>query len=266
MTRNRLCTAMALTLVCCTTAIVSLRVFAGGWLAGFFEQISLTALPGAERRLIEFLLLLPVAALVISACLKSHRPHQLRHIRRIDWARLSRLAEFAGPERVVGLLVIGWMMRRALDRFHLLQVPRASVMLSLVIAMLVVFVAVASRCDLAVTKYVSLFPVIILTGMVERFWLLESDDGTARSFRTLANTVLIAIFVALVTGMSAISATMLRFPEMLGVVVALQMLIGRYTGYRLTELWRFREFSAPLWAPPQEEVLVFSQSIPGRRF
>jgi hypothetical protein len=53
---------------------------------------------------------------------------------------------------------------------------------------------------------------------------------------------------------------------MLGVVVALQMLIGRYTGYRLTELWRFREFSAPLSAPPQEEVLVFSQSISGRRF
>ena len=127
-------------------------------------------------------------------------------------------------------------------------------MLSLVIAMLVVFVAVASRCNLAVTKYVSLFPVIILTGMVERFWLLESDDGTAASFRTLANTVLIAIFVALVTGISFISATMVRFPEMLGVVVALQMLIGRYTGYRLTELWRFREFSAPLIAPPQEEV------------
>jgi hypothetical protein len=78
--------------------------------------------------------------------------------------------------------------------------------------------------------------------------------------------VLIAIFVALVTGISSISATMLRFPETLGVVVALQMLIGRYTGYRLTELWRFREFSAPLSAPPPEEALVFSQSIPGRRF
>jgi hypothetical protein len=258
---------MALTLVCCTTAIVSLRVFAGGWLAGCFEQISLTALPAAERRLIEFLLLLPVAALVICAfrnligltSFGTFAPALIGLVFR-DWQSLPGLSVF------VGLLVIGWMMRRLLDRFHLLQVPRASVMLSLVIAMLVVFVAVASRCDLAVTKYVSLFPVIILTGMVERFWLLEADDGTGASFRTLANTVLIAIVVALVTGIPAISSTMLRFPEMLGVVVALQMLIGRYTGYRLTELWRFREFSAPLSAPPQEEVLVFSQSIPGRRF
>ena len=35
---------------------------------------------------------------------------------------------------------------------------------------------------------------------------------------------------------------MFRYPEALGLVIAAQILIGRYTGYRLTELYRFREF------------------------
>ncbi|MEZ5504600.1 MAG: 7TM domain-containing protein [Gammaproteobacteria bacterium] len=30
------------------------------------------------------------------------------------------------------------------------------------------------------------------------------------------------------------------FPELLLVVLAMTMLVGRYTGYRLMELWRFR--------------------------
>ena len=30
------------------------------------------------------------------------------------------------------------------------------------------------------------------------------------------------------------------FPELLLVVLAMTLLLGRYTGYRLTELWRFR--------------------------
>jgi len=30
------------------------------------------------------------------------------------------------------------------------------------------------------------------------------------------------------------------FPELLLVVLAFTLLLGRYTGYRLTELWRFR--------------------------
>ena len=32
------------------------------------------------------------------------------------------------------------------------------------------------------------------------------------------------------------------FPETLGIIMAVQLLIGRYTGYRLSELFRFREF------------------------
>jgi hypothetical protein len=269
MTRNRLCTATALALVTCTGVIAALRVFAGGWLAEGFAHYSFTTLPAAERRLIEFLLLLPVAALVICVfrnligltSFGTFAPALIGLVFR-DWQSLPGLSVF------VGLLLAGWLMRRALDRFHLLQVPRASVMLSVIIAMLVVFVAAASRYELSVTKYVSLFPVIILTGMVERFWLQEADDGAGSSFRTLASTVLIAICVALVTGIPAIDRTMIQFPETLGIVMALQMLVGRYTGYRLLELWRFREFSQPMASPPPppEEALVLARSIPWRRF
>jgi len=30
------------------------------------------------------------------------------------------------------------------------------------------------------------------------------------------------------------------FPELLLIVLAANLLLGRYTGYRLTEVWRFR--------------------------
>jgi hypothetical protein len=36
---------------------------------------------------------------------------------------------------------------------------------------------------------------------------------------------------------------MTEHPEALGLVVAGQLLLGRYTGYRLTELARFRELA-----------------------
>jgi 7 transmembrane helices usually fused to an inactive transglutaminase len=266
MTRNRLCTATAIVLVAITGIVIALRQFADGAVAALFQNLSLAALPAAERHLVEFLLLLPVAALVICvfrnligvASFGTFAPALVGLVFR-DLQSLPGLGVF------VGLLLTGWMMRRALDRFHLLQVPRASVMLSLIVAMLVVFVAVASRCELAVTKYVSLFPVIILTGMVERFWLLEADDGAGSSFRTLLGTLVIAVSVALVTSIAAIPRTLLHYPETMGLVVALQMLVGRYTGYRLTELWRFREFSMSMTQPP-EEALVVSQTLPWRRF
>src|SRR5688572_22572290 len=114
-------------------------------------------------------------------------------------------------------------MRGLLDRFHLLQVPRTSLMLSLVVVMLIGVVAAASRLHWDVTNYVSLFPIIILTGMVERFWTLEAEDGAGGSFRTLLGTLVIAAAVAGVTGVPWIGRTLFAFPEALGLVMAGQL-------------------------------------------
>ena len=42
---------------------------------------------------------------------------------------------------------------------------------------------------------------------------------------------------------SHIEYLMYNFPELLLVLMGICVLMGRYTGLRLTELWRFREFA-----------------------
>ena len=132
-----------------------------------------------------------------------------------------------------------------LDHYHLLQVPRVALMLTLVVILLITATVAANRFELPATRYVALFPMVILTGMIERFWTLEAEDGTLSSFRTLLNTLLIAATIAIVVSMPALARHLFRYPETLGIIMALQLLIGRYTGYRLMELFRFRDFLTP---------------------
>ena len=196
-----------------------------------FTRMSLHALPPAEQRLAEFLLLLPVAALIICvfrnmigiASFGTFGPALVGLVFR-------DIGSIAGIIIFVGLIVTGWRFRRLLDRFHLLQVPRTALMLSLVVCMLIGLIAVASHYQYAVSKYVSLFPVIILTGMIERFWTLEEEDGARSSFRTLIGTLVIAAAVAMVVSASWLSAALGQYPEALGLVMAGQLLLGRYTG------------------------------------
>ncbi len=44
-------------------------------------------------------------------------------------------------------------------------------------------------------------------------------------------------------GMAWLEHLIFTFPELLLVILALVMLMGRYTGYRLTELRRFKELA-----------------------
>jgi hypothetical protein len=215
-----------------------------------FTAVSLFALPPGERRLVEVLLLLPVAALIICVFrnvigLSSFGTFAPALV----GLAFRELRSLPGILVFVSVLMVGWLMRRALDYYHLLQVPRVALMLTLIMLVLIGVVVGANHFGAALTTYISLFPLVILTGMVERFWTLETEDSTAASFRTLFSTMLISMVIAVVLSMNAVVQQLFRYPETLGLIMAGQLLIGRYTGYRLTELLRFRDFVTPPRGP-----------------
>ena len=106
---------------------------------------------------------------------------------------------------------------------------------------LIVMIVVASHNEIGGMQYIGLFPLVILTHLVERFWTVETEDGMPASFKTLLGTLVVAVTVSLALSSNAVSSWMFRYPETLGLVLALQFLLGRYTGYRLTELYRFKD-------------------------
>lgn len=211
-----------------------------------FSAVSLFALPPAERRLVEVLLLLPVAALVICVFRNLIGVSSFGTFApALVGLAFREIRSLPGIFVFVSVLLVGWLMRRILDHYHLLQVPRVALMLTLIMLVLVGIVVGANHFGASLTTYVSLFPLVILTGMVERFWTLETEDSTAASFRTLFWTMAISTVIALVLSLNALVQQLFRYPETLGLIMAVQLLIGRYTGYRLTELLRFRDFVSP---------------------
>jgi len=227
-----------------------------------WRKLSLVNLRPEEQGWVKFLLLLPVAALVVSVfrtvvgitTFGTFGPALLglvcRDLSDFPWA----LGLF------VGIMLFGWGVRRVLDRYHLLMVPRISVLLTCIVILLVVGLMLLGPYAGATHGYVALLPLIILTHMVERFWTVETEDGTAASFRTLLGTVVVAVVVTFVVNFDlpvngvlhlfrrgpavppdVVRTTLFRYPEALGFFLAAQLLIGRYTGYRLTELFRFRD-------------------------
>jgi hypothetical protein len=215
---------------------------ASWWKRGF-TKLSLYGLPPGDRRLVEVLLLLPVAALIICVFRNVIGMHSFGTFApALIGLAFHDLHSIPGIFVFVAILLVGWLMRRLLDRYHLLQVPRVAAMLTLIMSVLVVLIVLSNLYGATTTRYISLFPMVILTGMVERFWTLETEDSTTASFRTLLQTMFIALVIALVLSRPLIVKHLFCFPETLGLVMAGQLLIGRYTGYRLSELIRFRDF------------------------
>jgi hypothetical protein len=142
-------------------------------------------------------------------------------------------------------VMLGLASRSLLDRLKLLLVPRLSIILTLVVLCMVFGVSLLQYFDLTPSTQAVLLPMVILTMTVERFYLTSEEDSVRHALRLLAGTLLVSFLCYLVLRWRTVGAVLLLYPEMHLFTVGVLILLGRYTGYRLTELWRFRDLVGP---------------------
>jgi len=140
------------------------------------------------------------------------------------------------------IVFLGWILRTALDHLKILMIPRLSVIVSIVIIMILTIMIVAFHLNQQKILYISLFPMVIMTWTIERFSVMQIEDGTPTAFKAALGTAFVAVVTYYVMRLHFLRAYLFAFPELLFVIIAILLLLGRYTGIRLVEIWRFREF------------------------
>ena len=141
------------------------------------------------------------------------------------------------------LVTLGLSIRFLLDRLRLLLVPRLSAVL-IVVVILMLFISLTShRLGMETGLSVALFPMVIIAMTIERMSVVWEERGAADAIRAGAGSIVVAVVAYIFMGMAWLEHLIFTFPELLLVVLAMVILAGRYTGYRLSELKRFRALS-----------------------
>lgn len=141
------------------------------------------------------------------------------------------------------VLILGLLSRTALDNFKLLMVPRLSVMLTLVVLTMCFGVSLLIHFELTPSAEAVLLPMVILTMTVERYYLTSEEDSPKFALQLLTGTLFLGFLCYLVLRWNAVGRLVLAYPETHFLTIAALMLLGRYTGYRLVEMWRFRDLA-----------------------
>jgi hypothetical protein len=138
------------------------------------------------------------------------------------------------------IVALGLSIRFYLERLRLLLVPRLAAVLTVVVLLMALVSVFSHRLGIEIGLSVALFPMVIMTMAIERMSIVWEERGPAEAMKEGIGTLVAAavIYVLMIT--PGVQYFVLVFPEMLLVLLALILLLGRYTGYRLTELVRFR--------------------------
>ena len=150
---------------------------------------------------------------------------------------------------LVGFLCIvgaGLIIRSWLSKLNLLLVARISTIIITVILIIGGLTMLTYKLGINQGMKITFFPMIILSWTIERMSILWEEEGPKEVVKQGGGSLLVAVLAYLAMNNGVIQHLTFNFLGLQLMVMATVLLMGNYTGYRLSELKRFKPFADEL--------------------
>ncbi len=140
------------------------------------------------------------------------------------------------------ITALGLSLRSYLEHLKLQMLPRLSVVLTFVVVLIAAISLFSHKLGLERGLSVALFPMVILTMTIERLSITWEERGASHALKVAIGTLFAASLAHLIMSVPELVYFVFTFPAILLILVGFMLAMGRYRGYRLTELVRFKAF------------------------
>ena len=138
------------------------------------------------------------------------------------------------------VILVGMLMRFVLKPFRLLYLPRVAIMLT-VVAFVILCFGFWWRTQRTGLAAVSIFPILIMITIVEKFVAVQIEKGDRVAIFLAVETLLISIFGFFIASSGTLIRFVVMYPWIVFFTVPINIILGKWTGLRLSEYFRFKE-------------------------
>ncbi len=138
------------------------------------------------------------------------------------------------------ILMTGYASRTLLRRLPILYIPKLAIILGIGSITLLLLVAVGTSFGVLLS-HDTVFVLLIMSTLVESFLNVKSEQGMRSAVLAVGQTIVAALLCVMLIQWASFRALLLAYPEMILLTFIVNILVGRYTGLRITEYFRFRE-------------------------
>lgn len=143
----------------------------------------------------------------------------------------------------VSVILVGMITRFILKKFRLLYLPRVAITLSIISLAILVILVIGGMYHRTGLAAVSIFPLLIMITLAEKFVATQIEKGSRVAFILAVETLLISIIGYFLVSWHALTALILHFPWIILFTFLINFSLGKWTGLRVTEYFRFRKIA-----------------------
>jgi hypothetical protein len=213
-------------------------------------DFSLFALPIATQAVYAVLMMIPIGALVIMLLRNFIGVKTFGTFMPVLVALAFRETRLLWGLVLFAVIVsLGLLIRFYLEKLRLLLVPRLTTVLTVVVILMAGISVLSQKLELQPGLSIALFPMVILSMTIERMSIVWEERGASEALQEGVGSLLVAAVAYVIMGIVWLEHIIFVFPELLLLVISMSLLAGRYTGYRLLELRRFKALLPSRSAP-----------------
>jgi len=139
----------------------------------------------------------------------------------------------------ISVIFIGMITRYALRRSRLLYLPRVAITLSVISFSMLGILILGGAFNRTGLAGVSIFPLLIMITITEKFVAVQLEKGTRVALILAAETLGISLVGYALISWPAFILFILAYPWTVLLTIPLNIILGKWTGLRLSEYVRF---------------------------
>jgi len=138
-------------------------------------------------------------------------------------------------------LLIGTLGRLLGRKVRLAYLPKMAIVITLVGLGIFAMFLLGSMLGKNGLVGISIFPILIMVLLTEKFITVQVEQGNKRAIMLIGETMFLSIVCYLLANWSPLKNFILYYPEIILLTIVFNLLVGRWTGLRLMEYYRFRK-------------------------
>ncbi len=138
------------------------------------------------------------------------------------------------------ILAVGTLARLLLKKIRILYLPRMALILTFVALGMLLIMYLAAYFNIVGLKTLSIVPLLTMVILTEKFVSAQIRYGFGSAIKLTFETFILSTICYLVLSWETLRALVISYPEMVLLVIPLLVILGRWSGLRLSEYWRFR--------------------------
>ncbi len=142
---------------------------------------------------------------------------------------------------LVIIILTGAVLRKALMHVRLLHIPRIAIVFTISTLILLLMLALATYLGVSELATIAVFPMLIMTTLAEKFVSAQSGKGVFAAVLLMLETTIVSLICYWVVEWQFLQNLILSYPEIILLLIVVNLGLGRWTGLRVFEYIRFRE-------------------------